>query len=297
MKTRSPQGYVFPSLRGPLLLLTLAASLLAAAPSASAVEAVPIVDSTLASSSTLGLNAVLRVNNDQNTLLQFWLASVPNGTNIEKATLRLWVSNVIPRGNNATASITVFSSGDNVSQLNERTLTKNNAPGTNDELGTIVVNKARKGNYILLDVTDYVRPLTANALTARPTFIIKQADGDPDTTLAFDSKENTGTSHGPILELVTAPMFAVVAANGTIARSSPGVTVNRTGAGSYEVFFPRDVTKDVYTGTIGGIDIESPVGLISVSRRSGNANGVFVLTRAFDNTNADLSFHLTVGGP
>ncbi len=289
---------VFPALRRSLLLSALAVIGLGTAPSASAVEAVPLVDSTLQNDDLLGTKPTLRINNDQTILLQFWLASLPNGAYIEKATLRLWVADVIlPSGRNS-GTIDVFSAEDSFSQVDEKKVTENNAPDKLDQLGTITIPKVRKGNYILLDVTEYVRPLTVNTAIARPTFVIEQGGDSHNCTFIFDSKENTATSHGPILEIVTGPMFAVVAADGTIDRSSPGVIVNRLDIGNYVVVFPRNVSKGVFTATLGGIDTESQIGFISVARRAVNPNGVFVLTRGpLNSSDADLSFHLTVTSP
>jgi hypothetical protein len=49
-----------------------------------------------------------------------------------------------------------------------------------------------------------------------------------------------------------------------------------------------------YIGSLGGTAAESVVGQISVTRRSINANGVFVKTYDSAGTAADKSFHLAV---
>ena len=113
-----------------------------------------------------------------------------------------------------------------------------------------------------------------------------------------------------IAELQGRDNFAVVAADGTVARaSSPGsanspdpVTVLHTAtSGVYEVDFGKDVTACAYTATIGDTASAVPVqGQVSVSGDvdGGNVNDVYVQT--FDNTGAvaaDLPFHLNVSCP
>jgi hypothetical protein len=91
------------------------------------------------------------------------------------------------------------------------------------------------------------------------------------------------------------PAWAVVNTDGTLARSSGGVTSASLGVdGQYSVNFGRDVSHCAYVGTIdysaGGYQ-----GELSATPREGNVNAVFVQTYVFDpGIDANLPFHLVV---
>ena len=91
-------------------------------------------------------------------------------------------------------------------------------------------------------------------------------------------------------------LFAVVDANGTLARGRRAVSATRLGTGAYEVVFRRDVRRCAYVATIGlsGSAGSSLPGEITVVGRAGNDRGVFVTTHSSGGASADLGFHLTV---
>jgi hypothetical protein len=90
--------------------------------------------------------------------------------------------------------------------------------------------------------------------------------------------------------------FAVVNANGTLARGFQALSATRLGVGVYQVLFSHDITGSAYIGTIGltGSLGGSPPGQISVVGRAGAPNGVFVQTFNSAGAPADLAFHLAV---
>jgi hypothetical protein len=118
---------------------------------------------------------------------------------------------------------------------------------------------------------------------------LKGARGVPG---AAGSAGATGPS-GPAGAPATA-LSAVIATNGTTSRNSHVTSSEKAATGQYVVIFDRDVKACAYVGSLGGVAAESVVGQISVTRRSINANGVFV--RTYDSTGmaADRSFHLAV---
>jgi hypothetical protein len=91
-------------------------------------------------------------------------------------------------------------------------------------------------------------------------------------------------------------LFAVVNANGTLARGHKAVSATRLGTGAYEVVFRKDVRSCAYLATIGlsGSAGSSLPGEITVVGRSGNDRGVFVTTHSSGGAPADLGFHLAV---
>jgi hypothetical protein len=89
-------------------------------------------------------------------------------------------------------------------------------------------------------------------------------------------------------------LWAVIATNGSAARNGHAASSEKVATGQYVVVFDRDVKACAYVATLGGTAAESVVGQISVTRRSINANGVFVKTYDSAGVAADRSFHLAV---
>jgi hypothetical protein len=91
-------------------------------------------------------------------------------------------------------------------------------------------------------------------------------------------------------------MFAVVNADGTLARGARAVSAARLATGAYEVTFRKDVRKCAYVATIGlsGSAGSSLPGEITVVGRAGNDRAVFVTTHSSGGASADLGFHLAV---
>jgi hypothetical protein len=92
-------------------------------------------------------------------------------------------------------------------------------------------------------------------------------------------------------------LYAVVEADGTLARSSGGVTSSQESTGDYVVDFHRNISSCAYIGTIGlsGAVGTSASGEITVVGAFAVApNGVFVSTQDSTGAEADLAFHLVV---
>jgi hypothetical protein len=109
-----------------------------------------------------------------------------------------------------------------------------------------------------------------------------------DVNVAADSRDDDDAS----------TMFAVVSANGALARGRKAASAARLGTGAYEVVFRKDVRKGAYLATIGlsGSAGASLPGEITVVGRAGNDRGVFVTTHSSGGAAADLGFHLAVLG-
>jgi hypothetical protein len=91
-------------------------------------------------------------------------------------------------------------------------------------------------------------------------------------------------------------LFAVVNADGTLARGLYAVSSTRFAPGEYEVIFNRDVTRGVFVASIGdsGSSGIPPAGMITTVGRAGNPNGVFIATYSLNGSFADHGFHLAV---
>jgi hypothetical protein len=91
------------------------------------------------------------------------------------------------------------------------------------------------------------------------------------------------------------PIFAVVNANGTLARGSAGAASLQFGPGHYEVQFNRDVTGCAYTATLGAPGAANPTrGFIGTALRFGTTDAVFVETLDTSAALVDASFHLVL---
>ncbi|GAA3754939.1 hypothetical protein GCM10022225_44670 [Plantactinospora mayteni] len=90
--------------------------------------------------------------------------------------------------------------------------------------------------------------------------------------------------------------FAVVNANGTLARGFGAVSSTRLALGQYQVVFIQNVASSAFTATIGltGSVGTSPSGEIAVVGRAGVPAGVFVQTWNSSGVPADRAFHLHV---
>jgi hypothetical protein len=90
--------------------------------------------------------------------------------------------------------------------------------------------------------------------------------------------------------------FAVVNADGSMARGFQAVSSQRFSDGRYEVTFSHDVTGSAYVASVGdsGSTVVPPPGEISVVGRFGAPNGVFIATRDSTGNLADRGFHLAV---
>jgi hypothetical protein len=174
-----------------LLTLTLLAA------TAAYSQITPLGDSytnTAASTTNYGATTQITVDAAADvSYIQFNLASIPAGSVVSQATLKLYVNSVTTAGS--------F----NVDYVNgawtESTIDASNAPPLGTAIASsIAVTTAEKNQYILVDVTAALQAWlneteTNNgiALVANSTF-----------HATFDSKESTSTSHAPEIDIVFA---------------------------------------------------------------------------------------------
>ena len=91
--------------------------------------------------------------------------------------------------------------------------------------------------------------------------------------------------------------FAVVNANGTLARGKGVVSTRRLDAGDYEVIFRNSIAGCAFTASIGntGFVGTATPGEITVQGRFNTNNGVFVNTMASSGSpDQDRPFHVVV---
>jgi hypothetical protein len=103
-------------------------------------------------------------------------------------------------------------------------------------------------------------------------------------------KGDTGAPGAP-----ATPLWAVVDSTGTLQRHSAAtVSSSSLGTGFYQVIFNRDVSGCAFVGAVSDTSFSSPLGFFSASKRSGNANGIFIETANTAGTATSEPFHVAV---
>ena len=89
--------------------------------------------------------------------------------------------------------------------------------------------------------------------------------------------------------------WAVVNANGTVARGRGVAAASRIDVGTYDVRFANPVSRCSYVASIGhsSTAVSFP-GFIVAQRRAGTSNGVYVETGDYQAVYADRSFHVQI---
>lgn len=89
--------------------------------------------------------------------------------------------------------------------------------------------------------------------------------------------------------------WAVVNFDGTLVRSTQGVSAQKLNTGQYEVTFPESVKECAFAATIGNPVSGTPLaGMVSATPRFAKDNGVFVGTSNDAGASVDRAFHLVV---
>ncbi|MEL6203308.1 MAG: hypothetical protein AAFR39_13215 [Pseudomonadota bacterium] len=91
-----------------------------------------------------------------------------------------------------------------------------------------------------------------------------------------------------------ADMFVFINSNGTKARGKGDLNASKIDTGEYEVTFWRNIRDCNYQATIGSADTSTAIGFITVARRSGKSNGVFVRTYSPGGVLSDRPFSVYV---
>jgi hypothetical protein len=89
-------------------------------------------------------------------------------------------------------------------------------------------------------------------------------------------------------------LWAVLAADGSLARGSGVTSTAKVTTGSYDVVFDRDVDKCVYEATRGQPGSGTAPGDADVALLLGNTKGIYLETRNNTGTLTDLPSHLLV---
>jgi len=159
--------------------------------------------------SNFGTNPNLTVGPTNNTYLKFKISPAivqgTQGTDLAKATLKIYVGNVSTAGTIDIYELTT--------SWNERGVTANTAPAMGVLVNTAVqIDPSRKGQYLAIDVTQAVRDWLDGS--ANNGLVLLSAGG---AIVTFDSKENSQTSHDAELILT----FTKAGAQGPAGPAGP----------------------------------------------------------------------------
>lgn len=138
-----------------------------------------------------GLNLQILSGTDR-SFLKFDLSTLPTGTtgnNVAKAVLRTWVNTLTTAGSINVVRVT--------GAWAEGTITNANAPALGANAAT-AVPVTGTNSFVTVDVTALVRDWLNGVLPNNGLALVGNAAG---TSVRLDSKENTLTSHEPVLEI------------------------------------------------------------------------------------------------
>ncbi|HEY6339773.1 MAG TPA: DNRLRE domain-containing protein [Candidatus Sulfotelmatobacter sp.] len=206
----------------------------------------------------------------QTTYIQFDLSSVPAGTSVDRATLKLYVNSITTAG-----SFTVnYVDG----TWAESTITSSLAPALGTTIATSpALTAADKNQYILINITPAVQAWLDGSQANDGVALV--ANGSFNAT--FDSKENASTSHAAELDIVFAGGNGTI--TGVTTASSSGLEGGGT-SGTLNLALSNCAANQVLqsngsawgcanagTGTINGV-------LPGTGMSGGGTNGTVTLT-------------------
>ena len=153
-----------------------------------------------------GSSPILAVQDGTTAYVQFDLSSVPQGRDITKATMRLYVNNVVTPG-----AFDVYQVDDSWA---ENTLNYNNAPPLRASAtggNPVDISASSLNHFIIVDITPLTRAWLSGA-TANNGVALALAGGPAADlgSFSFDSKENSLTGHEPELEIVLSASAAPI---------------------------------------------------------------------------------------
>lgn len=131
-----------------------------------------------------------------NSYIRFDLTALPSGltsSNVSKATVRLNINGVTTAGNFDVYLVT--------GAWSEGTITFSNAPALGTKVASAINVALPKRNFIDVDVTAAVQAWLASPNPAPNYGIALVPSFGSSISVAFDSKENTSTSHDPELSV------------------------------------------------------------------------------------------------
>jgi hypothetical protein len=256
------------------------------APPAGAVDAILAVDSYVSTAhpaAKFGAAGTLKVGGGNRALVRFDVDSMlPAGAvpdQVSKAVLKVWVNGIAKFNPNSSA----VDVSEILSAWTESGVTDATAPSVGPAFATRPVSLA--GQWVSIDVTSQAKQWLTDP-TTNFGLLIAPAAGAPDTVVAFDSKENTATSHPARLEIVLAGPQGAQGSKGE--QGSQGIPGPQGATGATG---PQGATGA--TGPQGAAGPQGPVGATGPQGPAGSTSAyAYTLTvgnNANDNTGRTLA--------
>ena len=127
------------------------------------------------------------------------------------------------------------------------------------------------------------------------TISLSFAQQPPTPPAAKALQESAAPSAAGTLGVDTKTYSAIVGAAGVLHLGPAGSSATLLSPGTYEVDFPSDVSLCVYTATIGTSPASFLVpAIVTVTPRSGNADGIYVQTFSINGTAENHPFNIHV---
>jgi len=148
---------------------------------------------------------------ERHSFLYFDLGTLPPGISVSQATLRLWIAAVNDEG-----PIDVYPV---LGPWDETTLSASGAPPLDLAIGSFSVATGDQSQFVTVDVTNIVRGWMDGTI-ANFGIALLPTTADP-VRITLDSKESTGTSHSPELEVALTGPQGPVGPQGTAGSAGP----------------------------------------------------------------------------
>ncbi len=277
-----------------LLAVLLALAILAMVPATGLAQA-PVTDDTYVTQTSINSNygtvkslAVQAGTQPTYAYMTFSTAQVPNGSSLTKATLRLFVTAVTTAG----AFDIRLANG----PWSEGALTWANQPGsgpgsillagscatpipkTADPTHPLCITKGQVNDYIIIDISSQVQAWVTNPASNYGIVLVPTTGYS--TSITFDSKETTSTSHDPTLNIVVtgAAGAAATVTVGSTATGAAGTQASVTNSGTTSAAILNFTIPQGATGSAGPAGATGPQGLTGGTGPQGAAGAAATVT-------------------
>ena len=126
--------------------------------------------------------------------VRFSLGALPDDAEVQKATLRLWVSSLSTPGVVEVLPV--------MEPWQEGTISGQFSPAVGAPIGILTIATSAASNFVTLDITELAQDWVSHALDNNGIALRGLATGT--VQVIFDTKESKDTSHGPELEVALA---------------------------------------------------------------------------------------------
>jgi hypothetical protein len=292
-----------------LLAVFLALAMLAMVPAMGLAQA-PATDDTYVTQTRINTNfgaqtslAVQAGTQPTYTYMTFSTSQAPNGSSVTKATLRLFVTAVTTAGafdirlaNGPWAEGTLKWSNQPGSGPGSILLAGSCAtpiPANADPTHPLCITKGQVNDYIIIDISSQVQAWVTNPASNYGIVLVPTTGYS--TSITFDSKESTTTSHDPTLNIVVAGPAgsAATVTVGSTATGAAGTPASVTNSGTSSA---ANLNFTIPQGATGPPGSAGPAATVTVgSTITGTAGTAANVSNAGTTSAAILNFTIPQG--